>query len=376
MYFLISLFLSFFSYLEFYLNKKSLFKLSLVAITGIILFILLGFNSYSPDLDNYKLHYEYYDDEIIVLAVEPFILFLMRLCQNWGLTFEGYQLVFSFLTLTLFVYSVYKFSPLPSFVFLNFFFIPFFPDITQLRFFLGFSFFLLSLQFYSKNKYIFYCLLTLSILSHLSLSIMIFFLLVRKLEFFKNQLKSNIVIIFGTCVLLFFPRSLFDTLLAAIDPKLLLYTELENYGTFAGTVILFLPFFILNNVVIYYCDKYYDSLSSNLNEKYIIYLPLFIDIIRFSNFMIFLHYFIRDFLRINFNIQVILIICSSYFIQFLLNQKRIGKAKYLVTLITISNLIVFYVQFLMTNNFEYFEVINKTFTSNYLFDSIYKLSKF
>ncbi len=33
-----------------------------------------------------------------------------------------------------------------------------------------------------------------------------------------------------------------------------------------------------------------------------------------------------------------------------------------------STILIYYIQFLMVNKFQYFEVINQTFTSNYFFD--------
>jgi hypothetical protein len=186
-YFTIIFILIFSSYLEFYLNKKYLFRIVITFFSGIVFYILFGFNTYSPDLNNYIIHFENLDQDYIKLSVEPFIFFLMETCKNYGLTFEEYQLVFSFLTISIFVYSIFQYSPLPIFVLLNFYFFPFYPDIAQMRFFLGFVMFLFSLQFYENKKLIFYILFLLSILCHLSILILLFFIIVKKFNFFKKQ---------------------------------------------------------------------------------------------------------------------------------------------------------------------------------------------
>ncbi len=370
MYFTIIFILIFSSYLEFYLNKKYLFRIVITFFSGIVFYILFGFNTYSPDLNNYIIHFENLDQDYIKLSVEPFIFFLMETCKNYGLTFEEYQLVFSFLTISIFVYSIFQYSPLPIFVLLNFYFFPFYPDIAQMRFFLGFVMFLFSLQFYENKKLIFYILFLLSILCHLSILILLFFIIVKKFNFFKKQSTCNFIIILGVCLLLFIPKSILDPILSLIDPKLLLYNEKDNIGTYSGTVALFLPFFILNNIIIYWHNKYFIKNQFPVEKKYTKNVPLFMELIQFSNFMILFQYFIRDINRITQNINIILIIYITIIVSGFIKKKQGSISKLILFFFFFTNLIVFYIQFLMVNNFQYFEVINKTFTSNYLFEII------
>lgn len=370
MYFFISLILLILVFFEYYLNRDYLIRLFLVFCAGLFFFILLGFNSFSPDLDNYRIHFQDLDQDYIRLAVEPFILFLMETCKKMGLSFEGYQIMFSFLTFSLFIYSIFKYSPLPVFVLFNFYFIPFFPDITQIRFFLGFTFFLFSLQFFHKRKWLFYFFAVIATLCHLSMIMMFLFLLMRKFKFFKNQLKCNVIIAAGVCILAFIPKSIINPLLTMIDPKLLIYAELDIVGTFTGTVILFLPFFIINNAIIYFHNKYSEQYYLVLEEKYAKHIPLLIDLIQYSNFLVLFQYFIRDFSRINQNIHILSITYLSIIIYILIKRKKIITSKLTLIMVISCNLILYYIQFLMVNNFAYFAVINQTFTSNHLFDSI------
>ena len=101
MYFFVILILCVLFFFEFKFREKYLFRMSLTFITSILFMILLGFNSFSPDLDSYRIHYEDIDLEYIRLSVEPFVYYLMKICKNVGLSFEGYQLLFSMITFSL-----------------------------------------------------------------------------------------------------------------------------------------------------------------------------------------------------------------------------------------------------------------------------------
>ena len=370
MYFIIILILFFFTYFEFYFNKKYLFRVLLILATALMFFVLLGFNSFSPDLDLYKLHYDDIDQEYIKLSIEPVIFYLMTFSKNIGLSFQQYQLIFSFLVFSLFIYSIFKYSPLPVFVSLNFFFIPFFPDIAQIRFFLGFSVFLFSIQFFQSKKWLFYCLVIVAILCHLSLITILIFLIIRKFNFFKSQKQSNIIIV--SCALLLFlvPKSILEPILFFLNPKYLTYIDSDGLGTgtFLGTLVLFIPFFIINNVVLWHYNNKYREETIPL--KYAKYIPLFMELVQFSSFIILFQYFIRDFSRITQNFLVISTIYFSIIIYSLIEENKRRLAGYIAVGTFLITVIIYYIQFLMVNNFEYFELINQTFTSNYLFDYV------
>ena len=370
MYFIIILVLVFFAYFEFYLNKKYSYRVLLSFSTGLILFLLMGLNSYSPDLDLYKMHYDDIDQEYIKLAIEPGIFYLMTASKNIGLSFEAYLFIFSLLVFLLFVYSIFKYSPLPVFVFLNFFLIPFFPDITQIRFFLGFSIFLFSIQFFESRKWLFYVLLIIAIFCHLSMITILIFLILRKFKFFKSQRKSNIIIASAVFFLLFIPKSILEPILFFLNPKYLTYLDEDGLGTgsFLGTLVLFIPFFIINNIVLWHYNTKYSE--DTIPSKYAKNVPLFIELVQFSSFIILFQYFIRDFSRITQNILIVSTIYFSIIIYSLIEETRIRLAAIVAVLVFASTILIYYIQFLMVNNFQYFDVIYQTFTSNYLFDFI------
>ena len=370
MYFIIILVLVFFAYFEFYLNKKYSYRVLLSFSTGLILFLLMGLNSYSPDLDLYKMHYDDIDQEYIKLAIEPGIFYLMTASKNIGLSFEAYLFIFSLLVFLLFVYSIFKYSPLPVFVFLNFFLIPFFPDITQIRFFLGFSIFLFSIQFFESRKWLFYVLLIIAIFCHLSMITILIFLILRKFKFFKSQRKSNIIIASAVFFLLFIPKSILEPILFFLNPKYLTYLDEDGLGTgsFLGTLVLFIPFFIINNIVLWHYNTKYSE--DTIPKQYVKYVPIFVELVQFSSFIILFQYFIRDFSRITQNILIVSTIYFSIIIYSLIEETRIRLAAIVAVLVFASTILIYYIQFLMVNNFQYFDVIYKTFTSNYLFDFV------
>lgn len=370
MYFFLILILGVLFFSEFRFREKYLFRMMLTLITGAVFIMLLGFNSFSPDLENYSLHYENIEEEYIKLSVEPFIYFLMTCSKNIGLSFEGYQLFYSLLVFSFFTYSIFKYSPFPVFVFLNFFFIPFFPDITQTRFFLGFTIFLFSLQFFSSKKWLFYSLLLIAILCHFSLLIVLIFLLIRRFNFFKSPLKSNLIIVFGVFLLFLIPKNILEPLLILLNPKYATYFDpnAEGLGTFAGTLALFIPFFIVNNVVLWHYHNRYSE--DNLPEKYAKNIPLFIELVQFFNYIILFQYFIRDFSRITQNGLIIASIYVSMVMYALIEENKKPVAVVLAFVFVSYTIIIYYIQFLMVNKFQYFEVINQTFTSNHFFDYI------
>jgi hypothetical protein len=172
------------------------------------------------------------------------------------------------------------------------------------------------------------------------------------------------------------PKNILEPLLILLNPKYSTYfnPDAEGLGTFMGTLALFIPFFILNNIILWhYHNKYTEE---TVPTKYAKNVPLFIELVQFFNYIILFQYFIRDFSRITQNGLIIASIYFSIIICSLIHEKKILSAKLLAIIFLTSTIIIYYIQFLMVNKFQYFEVINKTYTSNYLFDSLAGLFNF
>jgi hypothetical protein len=367
MYFILSFILYIFSIIELF-SKQKYVRIFLFILSILLFFILLGFNSFSPDLENYKIHYENFNEDFIKFTIEPVFLFLMNICNSFGLKFDGYQIVYSILIFFFFGLSLLKYSPYPIFVLSNFYLIPFFPDITQIRFFLGFAIFLYSLKYYEKKKKLFYVFLILSILCHYSLLFFLLFPMLSKTKIFYNQIKSCILILISILILSQFSTSILEPIISIFNLKYLDYLGHEKEVTFLGTFVLIMPFFIINNLVIWHYNNSFRFLVIGSENKYKEFLPILINIIRFSNYLLILVVFIRDFSRISQNVYILVLVYFTIVISFLKEKKVLTNYIRPILFILFYTIFLFYFEFLMINNFEYFEIINKTFLSNSLFN--------
>ena len=89
---------------------------------------------------------------------------------------------------------------------------------------------------------------------HISLSILILFPFFRNFKFLKNQLLSSVIILTLSILIMTIQKS-------SIAPLVLLFSDKHdlsesNSQTQVGTLILFIPFFIINNIVIFLDNKY------------------------------------------------------------------------------------------------------------------------
>lgn len=325
--------------------------------------VMQCFNTWSPDISNYQLHYELINNDYVKATLEPLHIFIIEISHNFDLNFEGFFIVYGLLIMVPFLYFIKKTSPLPVFVLSVFFFIPYFPDITQIRNFLSLSLFFIAIYLLSKNKFLFYLLIILSVLAHYSALILVAFFLVRKLDIIQNYKKSNIIILVGMALLTLVPRQISEPLITAINPKYSTY--LEATSTYIGTIALFLPFFLLNNLALYHYKNYYSSVESIISNKYKIHIPIFIQLIQYGNYLILIQYFIRDFSRITMNLSILSYIYLSIilFYGWSHNYTRI-KLLFLRYGIYLWVFFTFVIVFLLLNDGEYMKIIEKTFSSN------------
>jgi len=171
-------------------------------------------------------------------------------------------------------------------------------------------------------------------------------------------------------------KNILEPVLILLNPKYSTYFDpnAEGLGTFTGTLALFIPFFILNNLILWHYHNKYNSES--IPAKYAKNVSFFMELVQFFNYMILVQYFVRDFNRITQNGLIIASIYCSIVLYSLTQEMRILTAKLLAVIFIISTIIIYYIQFLMVNKFHYFEVINQTYTSNHLFDLIVRFFDF
>lgn len=355
---------------EGFFKRYKVIKFFVFFISSLFFIIIQSYNTWSPDMDNYSIHFENYEKDYIIYSVEPMHIKIIEFVRWVGGDFKDFIFFYGLLIMSFFLLSVKKYSSLPVFLLLNFFFIPFFPDVLQIRAFLGFSVFLFSLQYFDKNRIRFYVLYFISVLSHFAMLAFLPFFFMRKRTFFSNQKRSNLIIIFGILILFLVPKSVSEPLLNFINPKYLIY--LEATSTYTGTIILFLPFFIINNIAIYHYNTFYKNIEYKIDLKYRRNISFIIQLIQYSNYTILLQYFIRDFSRITMNLHILILIYFSCILYIgWSKQYNERKVVFYKSLFLITSVLMFYFNFLLLNNGKYFEIIEKTFTSNSILEKIF-----
>lgn len=365
MYYILFLLILILCFFESVFEKNKIKNLFFI-LAGLLFFTIQAFNTWAPDLESYKIQFDYIREEFVRQVLEPGHIFLIEIVKDNGGSFNDFIFVYAVLIMLPFLYFIKKSSPFPIFTLSLFFIIPFFPDITQIRVFLAFAIFFFSLQFFKNKKVIFYGLYLVSICCHYSMLAMIIFFILRKFQFFKDTRKNNIIILVGALILIAVPKSIANTVVVLVNDKYSSY--LEGTGTFLGTFGLFLPFFILNNFVLYHYRKNQEFIEETFNIKYKKNLPLFIELISYSNYIILLQYFIRDFSRITMNLSILSFIYISLLLFYGYNKKTTK-----VTLlgfrfaVYIYVFLIFYIVFLLLNNGEYLKNIERTFSSNSLY---------
>lgn len=346
-----------------YFFKETKAKKIVYFLCIILFFTIQAFNTWSPDRLSYETHFYNLDKDYVSTRLEPIHRFLIEIVHYFEGDFEDFILIYAGITLLFFFLFLYRVSPLPVLVLSYFFIIPYYLDLVQIRSFLALSIFLVSLLFLGRRKLWFWIFYALSVMSHFSMLIFIPFLLIRNFTFYNNLKKSNIIIIIGMILLLAVPKDIADPIITAINPKYSLY--LEATSSYIGTIVLFSPFFILNNMVIWHYNRHYKSLESYISKKYKRYIPLFIQLIIFANYLILAQYFIRDFSRITMNLSLLSFIYLSVIFFYSKKTKLVVMRNMLSKVgLYIWAIVSFYLIFLLLNDGKYMETIEQTFLSN------------
>lgn len=366
MYFYICLIILLFSLFESIFKYQNKAKKIFFIFSLILLFILIAFNTWSPDLESYKIHYKSYNEQFVKYSVEPLTLFIMKYANMLGFTFEQYQFFVAFIIIVLLYKSLVNYSPLPAFVLSCFYFIPFFPNVVQVRSFLAYSILIYALKFLNDKKIKFWTLFFLAFLAHYSVLIFLPLIFLRRFAFFKQVKTNHYVIFFSVLLLLLVPKSFSEPLITYINPKYKLLLDQNN--TFIGTLVLFIPFYIINSIVLNFHDKRYKTIEHKIDLKYKKVIPVLIELIQYANYTILFQYFIRDTSRITFLLHlstlVYLSIVIFYGVSSVYSRQKVLFVRSMTLLWTV---LIFYVNFLMVNGGDYFKIIEKIFSSNSIF---------
>jgi len=291
----------------------------------------------------------------------------MKYANIFGFSFEGYQIILASMIFILLYKSLTKYSPLPIFVLSCFYFIPFFPNIVQVRSFLSYSLLIYSLRFLDQHKMKFWILFVLAFLAHYSVLIFLPLVVLRRFSFFHVIKKNHFIILFSTLLLLLIPKSVSEPLITYINPKYKIFLDQNN--TFLGTLALFIPFYIVNSIVLSFHAKRYKEIEHKIDSNYKKLIPLLIELIQYSNYTILFQYFVRDTSRITYLLYFGTVIYLSIIIFYGVSRKYNRHEVLLFRTGTLLwTLVIFYVNFLMVNSGEYFKIIDKVFNSNSFFN--------
>lgn len=346
---------------EYIFRKVLPLKKFFLVLAGLFLIIVQGYNEWTPDLINYKTHFYNIDNEYIYSRLEPIYIAIIKIIKYFDGTFDDLILVYAILTIVLYLFFIYKSSPLPLLVFTYAFIVFYFTNLVQIRFFLAMSIFLYASLVYKQSKKKFWVLYVLAIISHYSLLAILPFFILRRLSFYENITKNNIIIIVGMVLLTLIPKSIAEPILIIINGKFSGYLEKEY--TYLGTVALFFPFFILNNIVLWHYGK-----NPSIGTKYTENIPFFIELIQYANYIILLQYFIRDFSRITNNLSILSFIYISIVLFYNKKTKNHQVNNFVCKIIIyVWCLATFYLLYIALNDGEYFEIIEKTFLSNRIY---------
>lgn len=335
MYYIILLILLILSIMEKYCkNKKIIFFLSISILAGISIF-----NQWSPDILSYKEIYKNieYINKQPDLKYEYFFMKTALIFLKLGFSFIQFKMFYILLSILIFAYFLYKKTKYPSFIIFNFYLIPYYLNLVQIRQWLGLMI-LMMLLFYQENKKLLYIGIILLPLFHISLFVFYGYIIIDYYDLYSFFSKLYIFLIIMIIIILL-PKNIIIIILKFIGGRYIVYGEISR--KLYGTLILVLPYFVINLILI---KKTVKHKKFNMYAKIAVY----------SNLLIIPTIIIRDFMRIimNLNLFVLVYLTNKY--------KKNTKVR---ILIIISSLFLFYFEFLMINNGEYFEVIKKTIES-------------
>lgn len=343
MYYFIIVYLLILSFIELTIKNKSLKKIILFY-SVLILFILSAYNTWSPDLESYKEMFK--NAKSVRLTYEPLFFKLSVILQKYNLEFNSLQIIYSLLTSIFFFLFLNKWSLFPQAIILNFFLIPFFPNVVQIRQYLAMVILFYGLTIYEESKKKGFFWFGISIVVHNSLIIMIPIYILMKIKLFKYV---NRILMFSLILIIFIDIEIIKKIVSYLDLKYLVY--LENIKIL-GTIYLFLPYFILNNLTQYHYKNF--GIKNRRND-------LIIKILIYSNYLFIPMYFIRDFIRLNQNFYILFLI---YVYNNIISGKKIIEKFKLHLFYFLLTIIIFYWEFLLINNGKYLDVIIKTIESN------------
>jgi hypothetical protein len=274
----------------------------------VFLWILYWGNLQNPDYFNYLRSYnnaKYIDElNLSIFFLEYGFIILQRLISYFNIDYTGFLMIISAIGLILIYITVTRFTKNTNYVFLLYFFMPFFLDVVQIRNFLAMSIMIFSIRFLfngrkvDKIKFIITILFAASI--HLSAIVYLPMIFICKSNK-KNIVKSIVIvsILFSLIILInnniiIIMGNLIYNIVHTRQIKYWFEVQTRyGYLLFFGIQLMnFLMISIAKNIVLRnqkYSLKFQNSLACEENEKYkFVELAYWINVYAFAFFPLYI----------------------------------------------------------------------------------------
>jgi hypothetical protein len=329
-----------------------------------IIFTIVAFNSWSPDYDNYRQHFESAEFGDAPRILEPGFIWVMQGLNAIGVPFQGLLVFVGLVTATCQTKVLFSISRLPFLIFACNYMLPFFPNIVQLRSFIAFSLIMMALVMQNRQIKTSIVFALLAPLFHVGVIPLLPLFLIRK-SILMTSSKIYWALLGVICIVgVLLPSQDARQIMIELNPK---FSTLEEYSqTPLNTFILYSPIAIANVLLILHHEKSKQKTitAPKIHER----KTELIVFIKYATLTFPLVFVTRDFSRIIINFAVF----AYGYLGIIAEEKptvanssrnalrRIGVLAFASVLFASQNLLV--------NGVENFQTIEKTFDSNHLFE--------
>jgi hypothetical protein len=328
-----------------------------------VLFVCIGFNSWTPDYENYEIHFEQPDLGSDLTIYEPVFGLLMSFFRAFELQYSHFLLFCGFVIATLTTRIISLLTNQPLFAFSCYYLSPLFPNIVQTRSCLAFSIGLTAVLMARRRKSLGVIILTFASLIHVGVLPLYILIILNNGLYFLSCLRFLMLFLLIFAITYLIPVETIYSAAAEIHTKYEVLNEI--YYSKINTIIYYAPVFLI--LIIPILDDYKNSLESEKESEMLGRMVSRKDIVTICKYAVLampLVLISRDFIRLSLNC---LVFAYGYFLSRELKSATIDKWKNeVIQKIKLLSLvaIMYYCLNLHVNRGEYFEVIKNSFESN------------
>lgn len=248
-----------------------------INILFLIMLMICIFNYKNSDYEGYKFIYNNLNSPEIIL--EKGYVFILKIIRYFTANYQVVVGIIGFFTLSLLSSIAKKMGDYQKFIGLYFIF-PFFLDIIQIRFFLAYTIFLISISyFFEKKKMVLFILFLISIFIHKS--VIIYYIPYIFIRIKKKQLKY-VFIIFSIVSFIVVKTPILKIIISKIDAyRFQVYTSQNmNFGGYLYLILFFINFLLTIKSLKYLKNRKNENMElinyiEVINYFSLVLLPLF-----------------------------------------------------------------------------------------------------